>query len=201
MTVLKSVGKAVSFTALMLAVLAALVLIVFPRVTGSYTYTVLTQSMEPGYPPGTFIVVKPIPFDELQLGDVITYQLESGKPEVVTHRITGVSSTQQGEPTFITKGDNNSAEDPVPVREIQVRGKLFYAVPYVGFVANAAGQGDRNSVIYIAAIGLIAYGVFTVGRGLIGKRKSGDSHAQAEDAVAETDPPAELTAPGQKARA
>lgn len=195
MNVLKGAGKAVSFTALILAVLAALVLIVFPWVTGSYTYTVLTNSMAPGYPPGTFIVVKPVLFDELQLGDVITYQLESGRPEVVTHRITGVSATQQGEPTFITKGDNNSAEDPAPVLEIQVRGKLFYAVPYVGFVANAAGQGDRNGVIYAAAIGLIAYGVFTVGRGFVIKRKS------AEDAATLASPEreAELSTAGQKA--
>lgn len=196
MNVLKGTGKAVSFTALVLAVLAALVLIVFPRVTGSYTYTVLTNSMAPGYPPGTFIVVKPTPFDELQLGDVITYQLESGRPEVVTHRITGVSATQQGERTYITKGDNNSVEDAAPVLEIQVRGKLFYAVPYVGFVANTAGQGDRNGIIYAAAIGLIAYGVFTVGRGFMTKRKSDPEDSET---LASAEPEADLTAAGRRA--
>lgn len=193
MNVVKRSGRAVSFTALILAVFAALVLIVFPRVTGSYTYTVLTNSMAPGYPPGTFIVVKPTAFEELRTGDVITYQLESGRPEVVTHRITGVSATQQGERTYITKGDNNSAEDPAPVLEVQVRGKLFYAVPYVGFVANAAGQGDRNGVIYAAAIGLIAYGTFTVGRGFIAKRTPED-----DDAVSAPRADAELAVAGQR---
>lgn len=177
---MKSVWTAVSFTALVLAVLAALVLIVFPRVTGSYTYTVLTNSMAPGYPPGTFIVVKPVPFGELRVGDVITYQLESGQPEVVTHRISGVSSTQQGARTYITKGDNNSVEDAAPVLEVQIRGKLFYTVPYLGSVANAAGQVDRNSVIQIAAIGLVAYGVFTIGRGAIDKRTNRSSAARQE---------------------
>jgi signal peptidase len=192
MTILKGAGRAVSFTALILAVLAALVLILFPRVTGSYTYTVLTNSMAPGYPPGTFIVVKPVPFDELQVGDVITYQIESGRPEVITHRITGVGATQEGLRMYVTKGDNNSIEDPAPVLDVQVRGKLFYAVPYVGFVANAAGQGDRNSVIHFAAIGLVAYGVFTIGRGAIGKRKNGS-----ETVARESEPgnrPAPVTA-------
>ncbi|WP_299165525.1 signal peptidase I [uncultured Arthrobacter sp.] len=191
MKVLKGAGKAVSFTALTLAVLAALVLIAVPRVTGSYTYTVLTNSMAPGYPPGTFIVVKPAPFDELGIGDVITYQLESGRPEVVTHRITGVSATQQGERTYITKGDNNSVEDAAAVLEVQVKGKLFYAVPYVGFVANAAGQGDRNSVIHFAAIGLVAYGIFTIGRGAFGKRKSRSEttdHGSAQEEQQENQP-------------
>lgn len=196
MNVLKGAVRAVSFTALVLAVLAALVLIVFPRVTGSYTYTVLTNSMAPGYPPGTFIVMKPTPFDELQLGDIITYQLESGRPEVVTHRITGVSATQQGERTYITKGDNNSTEDAEPVLEVQVRGKLFYAVPFVGFVANAAGQGDRNGVIYAAAISLIAYGAFTAGRGFIAKRKS---QPEATNTQPISQPETELTDAGRKA--
>lgn len=197
MTIVKSLWKAISFSALVLAVLAALVLIAFPRVTGSYTYTVLTNSMAPGYPPGTFIVVKPTPFEELGIGDVITYQLESGKPAVVTHRITGVSATQEGEPTFVTKGDNNSVEDETPVREVQIRGKLFYAVPYVGFVANAAGHGDRNSVIQFAAISLVAYGVFTIGRGLIGKKR--DTPTEHSDSRPPADSEAELVAAGRKA--
>ena len=74
---------------LMVAVFAALVLIVVPRATGSQTYTVLTNSMAPKFPPGTFLVVKPVDFDELKYGDVVTFQLYSGRPEVETHRIVG----------------------------------------------------------------------------------------------------------------
>ena len=123
-----------SMAALSVAVLAALILIVVPRVTGSYTYTVLTSSMAPAYSPGTFLVVRPVPFDALRVGDIITYQMESGRPEVITHRIIAVSSTQQGERTFITKGDNNTIRDDKPVLEVQVRGKLLNAVPHICFL-------------------------------------------------------------------
>ena len=149
-------------SAMMITLFAALVLIVLPVATGSQTYTVLTNSMAPKFPPGTFLVMKPVDFDQIQYGDVVTFQLYSGRPEVETHRVVGFGATQQGEKTLITRGDNNGANDPEPVREIQVKGKLFYAVPYVGFVANALGNSDRGTWTVVAAIGLIGYGAVTV---------------------------------------
>lgn len=149
-------------SAMMITLFAALVLIVLPVATGSQTYTVLTNSMAPKFPPGTFLVMKPVDFDQIQYGDVVTFQLYSGRPEVETHRVVGFGATQQGEKTLITRGDNNGANDPEPVQEIQVKGKLFYAVPYVGFVANALGNSDRGTWTVVAAIGLIGYGAVTV---------------------------------------
>ncbi len=64
-----------------------------PRLGGATPYTVLTSSMEPEYPPGTLVVVRPVPIEEIGIGDVITYQLESGEPTVVTHRVVGLSTT------------------------------------------------------------------------------------------------------------
>ncbi|MFB8368067.1 signal peptidase I [Pseudarthrobacter sp. NPDC055928] len=175
--------EALGLVGLSLAVLAALVLIVVPRVSGSYTYTVLTSSMAPAYSPGTFLVVRPAPFESLRVGDVITYQMESGRPDVITHRIVAVSSTQKGERTFITKGDNNSLEDDKPVLEVQVKGKLSYAVPYVGFLATAAAQSGRDDVLRYIAIGLVGYGVITLVRGWAASRKrnSSASHPAADE--------------------
>jgi signal peptidase len=164
-------GQALSFIALCVSALAAIVLIIVPLVTGSQTYSVLTSSMAPGYPPGTFLVVKPTDFDSLQTGDVITYQVESGRPEVITHRITSLTASQDGERMLITQGDNNDVADENPVMEVQVRGKLSYAVPYVGFLANALGNSDRCSVITVLAIGLIAWGAVTMIRGALKDRR------------------------------
>lgn len=165
------IGQAVSFVLLLVSVLAAVVLIIVPIVSGSQTYSVLTSSMAPHYPPGTFLVVKPTEFDSLERGDVVTYQLESGQPTVITHRVTGFSTSQDGERLLITQGDNNDVADEAPVMEIQVRGKLFYAVPYVGFLANALGQTDRSWVITALAIALIAFGLFTMVRGAVRARR------------------------------
>jgi signal peptidase I len=186
---LQWIGQAVSFIVLCVSALAAVALIVVPLATGSQTYSVLTSSMAPHYAPGTFLVVKPQDFDTLAVGDVITYQLDSGRPEVITHRIITVTAGQDGERMFITQGDNNAVADPAPVREVQVRGKLFYAVPYVGFAANALGQTDRGPIITILACGLIGYGAYSMVRGISRDRKT----SRDAKTPAEADQPAALT--------
>lgn len=174
-------GKVLNFVVLMVAVFAALVLIVVPRVTGSQSYTVLTNSMAPNFPPGTFLVVKPVDFAELKYGDVVTFQMYSGRPDVETHRIVGFAATQEGEKTLITKGDNNGVSDAEPVRELQVKGKLFYAVPYVGYAANALGNADRNLWVTLGAAGLIGYGALLMVKGAQdrGRLKKADDEASA----------------------
>ncbi|MEA2292266.1 MAG: signal peptidase, partial [Solirubrobacteraceae bacterium] len=160
---------------LMVLVFAALVLILVPRATGSQTYTVLTNSMAPKYSPGTFLVVEPAAFSELKYGDIVTFQLESGKAGVETHRIVGFGAAQAGEKTLITKGDNNDVNDPNPVRELQVKGKLFYAVPFVGYVANTLGNADRSLWMTIGAAGLIGYGALLIIRTIRSRhRKPGE---------------------------
>ncbi|WP_457945916.1 signal peptidase I [Pseudarthrobacter sp. alpha12b] len=175
-----AVGRFLSMAAMLVALFAALVLIVVPVATGSQTYTVLTKSMAQKYPPGTFMVMKPAPFDELKYGDVITFQLYSGRPDVETHRIVGFSSSQQGEKTLITKGDNNGANDPEPVRAIQVKGKLFYAVPYAGFLANFLGNSGRETWTVVAAVALIGYGAITVYKSVRKTRKRDIPAAEVE---------------------
>jgi signal peptidase len=178
-SILVALGKVLNLVVLMAAVFAALVLIVVPRVTGSQTYTVLTNSMAPNFPPGTFLVVKPVDFAELRYGDVVTFQMYSGRPDVETHRIVGFSATQQGEKTLVTKGDNNGVNDAEPVRELQVKGKLFYAVPYVGYAANALGNADRNLWATLGEAGLIGYGALLVVKAIRGRDRAKKADAEA----------------------
>ena len=174
---LAAAGRAVNFVLLMVAVFAALVLILVPKATGSQTYAVLTNSMAPKYSPGTYLVVRPTAFSELKAGDVITFQLQSGKPSVETHRIVGFGTTQTGEKTLITKGDNNDTNDPNPVREPQVKGKLFYTVPYAGYVANALGNSDRGLWVTVGAAGLIGYGALLIFRNVRSRRREAGAAA------------------------
>lgn len=183
---LQWIGQTVSFVLLAVFSLAAVVLIIVPMVTGSQTYSVLTGSMAPTYPPGTFLVVKPTEFDTLQIGDVVTYQIESGRPDVVTHRIIGFGAGQNGERQLITQGDNNDLVDESPVMEIQVRGKLFYAVPYAGFLANALGQTDRSWVITALAVALIGFGLYSMVRGTIKDRREARDRKLIEDDSAQS---------------
>ena len=121
--VLRWLLDVVAWFVLLAAILIIVASVVVPRVFGATPYTVATGSMEPRYPPGTLMVMKPRPIDEIRMGDVITYQLESGKPVVATHRVVSIGSSLTGEKYLRTQGDANDAHDPKPVRPVQVRGE------------------------------------------------------------------------------
>lgn len=136
--------------------IAALAIVV-PAVTGSTALTVMTSSMEPGLPPGTMVVVKPTPLDEIKPGDIITYQLNSGDPALVTHRVTQQLMTADHQLQFITQGDNNPQADPDPVREVQVRGVVWYSIPYLGWVSQVLTGQARSIVIPVVVGALFVY--------------------------------------------
>lgn len=134
-------------------VLAAAVLV--PRVAGATPYTILTGSMKPDFPPGTLVVVRPVDTADIHVGSVVTYQLRSGEPEVVTHRVVDVGVNLEGETRFETRGDANSVSDPELVRPEQVRGTLWYSVPHLGRVNTILDGHERQLLVYGAA-GLLA---------------------------------------------
>lgn len=173
-------------TGLLLLVAAlAVVLIVVPKATGSMPLTVLTQSMEPTLPPGTLLVVRPTPIDGIRVGDVVTYQIVSGQPAVVSHRVVSVSSSSDGERTFVLKGDNNAEADPAPVTAVQIRGVVWYSVPEIGIV-NQVVNGSRGWLIPTVAGVLLTYGAVMMTAGFVsaarrrraGTNRAGTSHGR-----------------------
>jgi len=153
--------KAVSWTVIVVVAALIVALVLVPRLTGSTPYTVLTGSMRPSMPPGTTVVVRPVPFDQITVGDVITYQLRSGEPEVVTHRVVAVNVTQDGI-RLQTKGDANADPDAAPVREEQVRGVAWYWIPVVGYVTSGVTSDARTWLAQGLGIALIGYAVVTI---------------------------------------
>jgi signal peptidase I len=149
----------------LLALIGALV-IVIPAVTGSTPMTILTGSMQPTYPPGTLIIVQPVDTADIRIGDAITYQIESGKPEVVTHRVIAIATTD-GETTFTTQGDNNTAPDAKPVQPLQVRGTVWYAVPYIGYVNTIVNGDNRSWIVPLSAVALFAYAGWMLASGIL----------------------------------
>lgn len=150
-------GVGLSGGLLAFVVLLGLLVIVVPAATGSTPMTVLTSSMEPTYPPGTLVIVKPIEPQQIRIGDAITYQLKSNEAPVVTHRVMSITSSSNGGTSFITKGDNNGAPDAAPVIPEQVRGKVWYSVPWIGYLNNLVGGELRGWVVPVVAIGLFLY--------------------------------------------
>jgi signal peptidase I len=175
------VGLGISIGVLGLILLLALVVIVVPKIAGATPMTILTSSMEPTLPPGTLIVVKPTPINKIGIGDVLTYQIRSGDPAVVSHRVIGVSSVSDGTFTFVTKGDNNDQAD-LAVIEAQVKGTVWYSVPWLGYVNNAVGGQERSWIVPVIAVLLLAYAGYLVTSGTISSvRRRTREGASADD--------------------
>lgn len=136
--------------------------VLVPRLAGATPYVVLTGSMQPQMPPGTLVVVKPVDADEITTGTVLTYQLESGKPTVVTHRVTSVGVDGTGELRFGTKGDANNDPDARQVLPVQVKGERWYYVPYLGYVTSVITGEQRQIGLVAVVVGLLGHAGITV---------------------------------------
>jgi signal peptidase I len=139
--------------------LTAMLTIVIPAVLGARSYTVLTGSMRPHLPPGTLVASRPTPFADIRIGDIVTYQLRSGEPELVTHRVIGLAADGDGARLLVTRGDANDVSDAAPVRAAQVRGVVIYAVPYAGYLNVWGSPTTKALIVGIVGLGVIGYGV------------------------------------------
>lgn len=169
-------------TALLVTGLVATLLgltVLLPRIGGATPYTILTGSMRPGMPPGTVVVVRPKPLNEIRIGDVITYQIASGRPEVVTHRVRSIAYALDGSRTLITQGDANNGRDRLPVRGDQVRGVRWYSVPYVGRVSMAVSGNVRQLAVVLSVVALLAYAAVSFLREARDRRRGPRAHAPA----------------------
>jgi len=165
---LRGVSRGVT-SVLLIAVLAlAVLLAVVPRLLGGEALTVLTGSMQPTYSPGDVVVS--VPQEEYQVGDVVTFQPVSGDPTLVTHRIVAVTVGGPQGQQYITRGDANGDDDD-PIEAAQIMGEVVYSVPYVGYVAVAAGE-HRHTLIAAAAALLIGYGIYAVASDVRRKRRT-----------------------------
>lgn len=116
--------------------IALLLVISLAPISGNYKIKVVKSgSMEPYIKTGGIVVIKPS--SSYKVGDVITFGQDTKTQIPTTHRIIeaeGEGATRQ----FITKGDANDSEDPVPTRESDVSGKVIFTAPYMGYILDFA---------------------------------------------------------------
>lgn len=104
-------------------------------VFGFRYYTILTPSMEPAYSVGDVVIVKLANADEINTGDVITFNPSSDSNAYLTHRVTEKIPNYEGTGVtcFRTKGDSNNTEDSFLIDSSRVIGKVSFSVPKIGY--------------------------------------------------------------------
>ncbi len=114
---------------------------------GIKTFIIVSGSMEPFLNIGDIIFVETADEKELEENDIISFR--EGE-SIVTHRIIGI--TDDEEPKYVTKGDNNNVKDSNEVDYKDIEGKYVGKISYLGYVVIFL----KNKVVIICII-LIFY--------------------------------------------
>lgn len=140
-----------------MVVVALLALQVGPRLLPYRVFDVLSGSMQPAIPVGAEVIDQVVPGDQLQVGDVITYEHPRRPGEYITHRVVGIDRTGLA-PTLTTRGDANAASDPwkVPLQASMLRVRL--SVPVLGYVLGwLAGPLAHLLLVLVVAAGAVVF--------------------------------------------
>lgn len=111
--------------------------IFFPNKTASImgikSYIIVSGSMKPEMNVGDIVIVKKLQKnDDYNVGDIISYHENDS---IVTHRIIQIQESQKGKNSYITKGDNNNAEDSFKVEQNNIEGKVIKIIPKLGLLS------------------------------------------------------------------
>lgn len=127
---LRRLAPALPLVAVGVLALPFVALAVAAWVAGWQLRPLLTESMEPAYPAGSLLIVTPVRPADVLPGDAVMFE-DPGRPgRLVAHRV--VDRSDEGIPTFRTRGDANLADDPHPVPASAVRGVVRWSIPGLG---------------------------------------------------------------------
>ena len=102
--------------------------------TDSPMMAVVSNSMYPTFERGDLIFVRGVDSpDEIKQGDIIVFQLK-GDPETKVHRVVEIENNN-GQVQFKTKGDHNPNIDPWDVSFEEVKGKVLFWIPKLGYLS------------------------------------------------------------------
>jgi len=145
--------------------LVFVLLAVGPHLLGYRTSTMLTGSMEPGISAGDVVVTTAEPAADVEVGDVITYQIPIEDHRVETHRVVEVLHGD-GSIAIRTKGDANDNADPwtATLQDDEVW-EVRAVVPELGTAIRVLrAPVVQHGVFWVALAGLLVLGLTTVWR-------------------------------------
>ena len=126
-------------------------LLVGIKLFGFELYTVISGSMEPTHKVGSIVYVKKVTQEELKKDDVITYYLDD--ETLSTHRIVElIKNKDTKEIEYRTKGDANDSPDAQLVVYKDIKGKVIFSVPKLGYILTYIGTRVGKIVVISACI-------------------------------------------------
>jgi len=130
-----------------------------PTLLGYERYVITGGSMSGTFEKGSIAFEKPVPVEDLRVGDVITYQppADSGVTTLVTHRIVTSKQLDTGQVQYRTQGDANPDPDPWTFALTdRTQPVVRHTVPHVGWVMVGLADPDVRRLVIGVPAGLIA---------------------------------------------
>lgn len=83
---------------------------------------------------GDLVFVKEVSPNAIKVGDIISYRSEDPDTfgETFTHKVRALTTTEDGQPAFITYGTTTGVDDELPVKYTQFQGLYKFDVPKLG---------------------------------------------------------------------
>ena len=177
------ISRSLLSTLAIVAAFATAAMMLAPALLGYERYVITGGSMDGAIGRGSIAFDRPVPVDDLRVGDVITYQPppHSTTAGLVTHRIVWAGHDRDGHRAFRTKGDANRGADPwrfTLTRPTQAR--VAFHVPYAGYPIAALAIRPLRMLF----IGLPALMIGIAAAARLWRDPEGEDAAVADPAVA-----------------
>lgn len=128
-------------------------------------YVVSSGSMIPVLEVYDVLVVDgKVPFDDIQMGDIIVFNRPNGHDRVIVHRVAAI--LDDNPKTIRTKGDANPISIPgtdYPITKNEYIGKVAYVIPQIGYVTRILTP-PINYIIIAVIIGIMIVKQYTKGK-------------------------------------
>lgn len=107
-----------------------------PSVGGTFPMIILSDSMKPEFESGDLILCRTTDPEDVKEGDIICFYDPAGNgTTTVTHRVKEVTTDENGDLAWMTKGDSNNIEDTLLVPSKNLIGEYRSHIPGLGNVA------------------------------------------------------------------
>jgi signal peptidase I len=142
-----------------------------PTIAGYEIYVHMNDSMKPEFAAGSLILVRDIDAASIMLGDVVTFHSEVDPDEVRASRVVGVN--REDGLSFVTRPDAAAVNDPAPVPEAKVIGKVTNTIPFIGHLIDYAQTREGViMLVFIPGLLIIVYQLVKIIRYFSAREKS-----------------------------
>ncbi len=149
---MKKAGQILS-TVVIVILIICIALVLIPKIFGVQFFAVKSGSMEPDLPVYSLVVVVPTEYEDIKIGDDISF-VRDKQLTVVTHRVIEKNDAEE---ELTTQGIANNVPDSPTIYE-NVIGVVRFHLPFVGYIFKCIDtlQGKIIAITIILALLIIS---------------------------------------------